>query len=96
MQIGPVIRGTAIRDSLDFVNFNEFTNQIDFAQFGKAFNTYANDKSAEGLPRSSLVGKSVAAQGAFPLPQGQSPAACHASLAGDQAMTHMTRCDLAA
>jgi predicted lipoprotein len=71
IQIGPVIRGTAIRDSLDFVNFNDFTNQIDFAQFGKAFNTHANEKILKTVPRENLVGKSVTAMGAFPLPQGQ-------------------------
>lgn len=71
LQIGPVIRGTAIRDSLDFVNFNDFTNQIDFAQFGKAFNTYANARVLKDVPRQNLVGKSIAAKGAFPLPQGQ-------------------------
>ena len=32
VQIGPAMRGTAIRDALDFVSFNDFTNQIDFAQ----------------------------------------------------------------
>jgi predicted lipoprotein len=72
IQIGPVIRGTALRDSLDFVNFNDFTNQIDFAQFGKAFNTYANDKILKSFPRDNLVGQSAAVLGAFPLPQGQS------------------------
>lgn len=69
VQIGPVIRGTAIRDSLDFVNFNDFTNQIDFAQFGKAFNTHLNGKILEKTPRESLPGQSVAVLGAFPLPR---------------------------
>ena len=74
IQIGPVIRGTAIRDALDFVSFNDFTNQIDFAQFGKAFNTYANDNVLKPLPRDSLVGKTVSALGAYPLPMsGQLP-----------------------
>lgn len=71
VQIGPVIRGTAIRDSLDFVNFNDFTNQIDFAQFGKAFNTYANEHILKQLPRDALPGRTVSVLGAFPLPQGQ-------------------------
>ena len=56
VQIGPAMRGTAIRDALDFVSFNDFTNQIDFARFGKAFNTYvkqhARDAAARG-PRSA-------------------------------------------
>lgn len=71
IQIGPVIRGTTIRDSLDFVNFNDFTNQIDFAQFGKAFNTYIVEKVLASVPREGLVGKSVVVEGAFPLPAGQ-------------------------
>lgn len=69
IQIGPVIRGTAIRDSLDFVNFNDFTNQIDFAQFGKAFNTLLNGKILGKVGRDSLPGKTAAVLGAFPLPQ---------------------------
>ena len=46
VQIGPAMRGTAIRDALDFVSFGDFTNQIDFARFGKAFNTYVNQHDA--------------------------------------------------
>jgi predicted lipoprotein len=36
LQIGPVVRGNAIRDSLPFVSFQDFTNQIEFAQAGRA------------------------------------------------------------
>jgi predicted lipoprotein len=67
IQIGPVFRGTAIRDSLDFVNFNEFTNQIDFAQFGKAFNTHVDKTVTSGLDRSGVVGKTVKALVAYPV-----------------------------
>ena len=68
VQIGPIVRGTAIRDSLPFVNFNEFRNQIDWAQFGKAFNNRVNDEVLSSLPRENLVGMKVRAEGAFPLP----------------------------
>lgn len=68
VQIGPAIRGTAIRDSLDFVNFNEFKNQIEWAQFGKAFNTHVNGLVLEKLSRDELVGKKLDAVGAYPLP----------------------------
>jgi predicted lipoprotein len=72
--IGPAIRGTALRDSLTFVNFNEFKNQIEWAQYGKAFNTYANRTLLEKLPREGLVGKTITATGAYPLPaKGQLP-----------------------
>ena len=66
MQIGPAMRGTAIRDALDFVSFNDFTNQIDFAQFGKAFNTLPQPHTLEKLPRDALVGRKVSVIGAFP------------------------------
>ena len=74
IQIGPVIRGTAIRDSLDFVNFNEFKNQIQWAEFGKAFNTHVNGLTLEKLPRDGLEGKKVEALGAYPLPSSGQPA----------------------
>ena len=74
VQIGPAIRGTAIRDSLDFVNFNKFKNQIEWAQFGKAFNTHVNGLVLEKLSRDGLVGKKLDAVGAYPLPaKGQLP-----------------------
>lgn len=74
VSIGPAIRGTALRDSLKFVNFNEFKNQIEWAQYGKSFNTYVNRTLLEKLPREGLVGKSIKATGAYPLPAaGQLP-----------------------
>jgi predicted lipoprotein len=65
VQIGPALRGTAIRDALDFVSLNDFTNQIDFARFGKAFNIYVNRELLEKLPRDSLVGRKVTVVGAY-------------------------------
>ena len=74
VQIGPAIRGTALRDTLDFVNFNEFKNQIEWAQFGKAFNEKINGAFLASLPKDGIVGKTVTVTGAFPLPaSGQLP-----------------------
>lgn len=67
VQIGPVMRGTALRDSLDFVSFNQFTNQIDFAQFGKAFNLHVDKTVTSKLARDQLVGKTVQVLGAYPV-----------------------------
>jgi predicted lipoprotein len=64
-QIGPAIRGTMLRDALDFVDFNSFTNQIDFAQFGKSFNTYVNANVLAKLPRDGLDGKQAKLLGAY-------------------------------
>jgi predicted lipoprotein len=60
------MRGTAIRDALDFVSFGDFTNQIDFARYGKAFNIYVNQATLERLPRDVLVGRKVSVLGAYP------------------------------
>ncbi|RUX78117.1 DUF2291 family protein [Mesorhizobium sp. M7A.F.Ca.US.006.04.2.1] len=71
VQIGPAVRGTALRDSLDFIQFNDFTNQIDFAQFGKAFNAYADKTVLSELPREALEGRSAKVLGAYTLGSGQ-------------------------
>jgi predicted lipoprotein len=74
VSIGPAVRGTAIRDSLDFVDFNAFKNQIEWAQFGKSFNIHVNKTLLVKLPRENLVGKKLRALGAYPLPPtGQLP-----------------------
>jgi predicted lipoprotein len=81
VQIGPALRGTALRDSLDFVNFNEFKNQIEWAQFGKAFNEKVNASILQAIPRDGLTGKTVTVTGAFPLPSsGQLPLVTPAGL----------------
>ncbi|TPJ35347.1 DUF2291 family protein [Mesorhizobium sp. B2-3-13] len=71
VQIGPAMRGTALRDSLDFVQFNDFTNQIDFAQFGKAFNAYADKAVLSKLPREALEGRAAKVIGAYTIEGGQ-------------------------
>ncbi|TIM16184.1 MAG: DUF2291 family protein [Mesorhizobium sp.] len=71
VQIGPAMRGTALRDSLDFIQFNDFTNQIDFAQFGKAFNIHADKAVLSKLPREALEGRSVRVVGAYVMGSGQ-------------------------
>jgi predicted lipoprotein len=73
VQIGPALRGTSIRDALDFVSFNDFTNQIDFARYGKAFNLYVDHEILEKLPRDSIVGRKVVVVGAYPLSSSSDP-----------------------
>jgi predicted lipoprotein len=38
LMVGPVVRGTALRDALDFIRFTDFTNQIQFADVANALN----------------------------------------------------------
>ena len=60
--IGPVVRGTALRDALDFIQFTDFTNQIQFADVANALNdrvlatTLAH---VDAAARASLKGRRV-------------------------------------
>jgi predicted lipoprotein len=73
VQIGPAIRGTALRDALDFVSFNDFVNQIDFARFGKSLNTLVDRTLLSALPRDGLVGRQASVLGAFSLARPDDP-----------------------
>lgn len=66
LQIGPVIRGNAVRDALPFVSFKDFTNQLEFADAGKALTALA---LADVAPRidGAAVGSQVEFVGAFSL-----------------------------
>ncbi|KQT82795.1 DUF2291 domain-containing protein [Aurantimonas sp. Leaf443] len=70
IQLGPVIKGTSLRDALPFVTFTSYANQIEFADVAKAFNSQAYETALKALPREALVGRSVEAVGAFTLKSG--------------------------
>lgn len=70
IQIGPVIKDSAIRDSLDFISFTDFTNQLEFARLSNAMNKKINKEVLAGLDRENLVGKTVRFNGSFTHLQG--------------------------
>jgi predicted lipoprotein len=55
------------------VSFNNFKNQIDYAQFGKAFNQHVARTILAQLPRDSLIGRNAEILGAFTLEAGDQP-----------------------
>lgn len=65
VQIGPIMRGTSIRDSMSFISFTSYANQIDFAQLANAFNKKAFNTSLKDLPRDTLKGREVQLIGVF-------------------------------
>ncbi|MDP5307107.1 DUF2291 family protein [Paracoccus spongiarum] len=65
VQLGPVVRGTALRDALDFLNFTDFRDQIEFAKLARALNDQAHDRLA--LPQGDLTGLRLAVEGAMTL-----------------------------
>lgn len=65
IQIGPVIKFTSIRDAMDFINFEDFTNQLEFANVSKEINKLVKEKIVFGIDKESLIGKSVSFHGCF-------------------------------
>jgi len=67
LQIGPVVKGTAIRDSLPFFSFANVTNQIEFAQVGRSFNERAMKEIEKPLAELKTPGTAVEFKGAISL-----------------------------
>ena len=59
LMIGPVIRGTALRDALDFIQFTDFTNQIQFADVANALNDRVLATALAHVDPAGLKGKHV-------------------------------------
>ncbi len=60
LQIGPVIRGTAVRDALPFIQFTDFVNQIDFAEVAGELNRRVLETVIAPVAVDDLTGKTVA------------------------------------
>jgi len=64
LQIGPVLRGTALRDALEFVKFGDFVNQIAFAEVATALNERARQSALQNIEPGTLKGRTVSFTGA--------------------------------
>ena len=65
LQVGPVVKGTSIRDSLPFFSFDKVTNQIEFAQVGRSFNDRAMAQIKDDVPKFKQAGDSLEFVGAM-------------------------------
>ncbi len=65
VQLGPVIRGTALRDVAPFYNFDDFRDQIEFAKLARAINDRI--KPLLEVPDGDLVGMKMSFVGVTPL-----------------------------
>jgi predicted lipoprotein len=65
LQLGPVIKGSSLRDVAPFYRFGDFRDQIEFAKLARAL----NDRVSAGLvvPEGELVGKTVSFTGTVDL-----------------------------
>ncbi|MGA7213171.1 MAG: DUF2291 domain-containing protein [Terrimicrobiaceae bacterium] len=65
LQIGPVVRGTSVRDATGEVSFNQFTNQLDYADVAKEMNARALKAAVGKVSPASLAGKTITFLGVF-------------------------------
>jgi predicted lipoprotein len=63
--VGPVVQGMALRDALGFITFDQFVNQVDYADAGNALNQRVLDAVLKGLDFKGLQGRRVAFAGAL-------------------------------
>lgn len=67
VQIGPVMRGTAIRDGSGLIPFNQFVNQIEYADVSEALNQRVLDTVLKGVDFNALKSKTITVYGFFTL-----------------------------
>jgi predicted lipoprotein len=65
IQTGPVFQGSTVRDSLSFIDFNDFVNQVDFAKVSESILDIIKQTVIEPLDLNSITGKKVEFLGCF-------------------------------
>ncbi|TMV79131.1 DUF2291 domain-containing protein [Thioclava sp. BHET1] len=65
IQLGPVMRGTALRDAMPFIDFTNFRDQIEFAKLARALNDAAH--AAMVPPKGDPAGTTWRFEGIFTL-----------------------------
>lgn len=65
IQIGPVYKGTAVRDSVSKISFGDYTNQIEWANISIAFHTLIQKDIVDPVKPSELLGKKLEYTGCF-------------------------------
>jgi predicted lipoprotein len=71
LQVGPVIVGTIIRDSLDFIRFTDIGNQLQFADLANQLNARMTKDSVATIDLATIAGKRISFLGCFALDEDQ-------------------------
>ncbi|MCF7943895.1 MAG: DUF2291 domain-containing protein [Spirochaetia bacterium] len=71
LQVGPVIRKTAIRDSSDFISFTDVGNQLQFASLSDELNARMRREVVDTLDLETIEGKTIDFYGAFKIEEDQ-------------------------
>ncbi|MDX2033471.1 MAG: DUF2291 domain-containing protein [Blastocatellia bacterium] len=65
MQVGPVFRGTAIRDAVGFIQFNQFVNQLQYAEVATKLNDRVFASVVKDFDAAAAQGRRVYFHGVF-------------------------------
>jgi predicted lipoprotein len=65
VQVGPAVSGTALRDVTGTVDFNDFTNQLEYQNVANELNNQAKESVLADFDAAAAAGKSVTVTGAF-------------------------------
>lgn len=65
LQIGPVYKGSSIRDSLDVIQFGDYTNQQEWAAVSQGFHQFIDQNVIAPLDLNSLMGQRISFLGTF-------------------------------
>ncbi len=66
LQVGTVYRGTSVRDSLSFIKYEDYKNQVQWAEISQSINKVIQKKVIDPMNVSSLTGKTVEFVGCLP------------------------------
>lgn len=65
VQIGPVFKGTCVRDALSFIKFGDYTNQTEYSQVNQSINKKIEATVISPDTANDYVGKTISFIGCF-------------------------------
>ena len=65
LQIGSVYKGSAVRDSLDFIRFEDYTNQVDFAAISQSIHNLIQTNVIDKIDLTTIESKEIEFMGCF-------------------------------
>lgn len=65
LQIGPAINGTALRDATGLITFDQFLNQLEYADASTELNNQVKAKVLANVDAAALAGRRISFVGAF-------------------------------
>lgn len=73
IQIGPVLRGTSLRDATGVIRFGDFLNQLQFADASREINSRVLKSVLDPIDKTTLKGRVISFTGALPALEKSTP-----------------------